>query len=267
MRVATVSFNPSWMATEANRARCSNIIESAASSGCDLVCFPESAFSGFAFEHDVAEVRESSSTLNDLSVSAVENGVGIIFGAFFKSGTESRVVHNSAIFINEHGDVVTEYQKIHLFSHGGENLTITAGKRPTIFSLGGHQAALAICYDLRFPAMFQGFSPDVDLVFVLANWPAQRVSHWRTLLAARAIETQAFVVGINRVGLDGRGQDHEESSGIYCPDGNCVKPELEVSNMGLKIFDIDLNVARAKKSTFPLAADRVTWLDYPAVKN
>ena len=77
-----------------------------------------------------------------------------------------------------------------------------------------------ICYDLRFPEVFRRVAKDVQAIFIIANWPSERKEHWRTLLKARAIENQCFVIGVNRTGKDGNGISYPGSSAIFGPLGN-----------------------------------------------
>ena len=97
--------------------------------------------------------------------------------------------------------VLAQYDKRHLFSYGGEDDHYTAGSERVVFRLGDWRINLQLCYDLRFPVWCRN-RDDYDLVLLVANWPARRIHHWSSLLEARAIENQAYVIGVNRVGSD-----------------------------------------------------------------
>ena len=100
---------------------------------------------------------------------------------------------------------IAKYSKMHPFSFAKEDQYFSAGNTRVIFHIEGIPASVFICYDLRFPEIFRDIAREVQAVFVLANWPSTRKDHWETLLKARAIENQCFVIGVNRTGKDGNG--------------------------------------------------------------
>jgi len=113
------------------------------------------------------------------------------------------------------------YDKRHLFALGKEHETYTAGDKRIIVELNGWKICPVICYDLRFPVWLRNVGGEYDLLLIVANWPERRALHWRTLIPARAIENQAYVVAVNRVGHDG---DEVYHSG----DSNCIDPNGKV---------------------------------------
>ncbi len=129
-------------------------------------------------------------------------------------------VYNCALLIRENGELEETYCKTHLFDLElgslkiKESASFTAGGELAIFKIQGWTFATAICYDLRFP-VFARNRGDYDVYLLVANWPAARQHHWNTLLAARAIENQCYVVAVNRVGEDGNGVVYGGGSGIY----------------------------------------------------
>ena len=122
------------------------------------------------------------------------------------------------------------YDKRHLFSLGNEHLRFTAGEKQLIITLKGWKIKPLVCYDLRFPVWAKNkYSSGVyeyDLIIYLANWPAARSHAWRSLLVARAIENQAYAIGVNRVGEDGNGTAHSGYSGVIEPKGEWISKEL-----------------------------------------
>ncbi len=101
------------------------------------------------------------------------------------------------------GKLVKTYRKIHPFSYSTEDKNYTKGEATVITKINDFSAGLSICYDLRFPELFRQYAKNkVDIIIVIANWPDTRIEHWRTLLKARAIENQCYVLGVNRVGND-----------------------------------------------------------------
>src|SRR5712691_10060990 len=127
---------------------------------------------------------------------------------------------NNAVVVRPDGHV-DRYAKIHPFSFAGENKEYTAGGRFLTVTLDDVRVSAFVCYDLRFADEFWGRALDTDLYVVSANWPSIRVEHWRALLRARAIENQAYVLGVNRVGRD-RELDYPGASALIDPVGVTV---------------------------------------------
>src|SRR5688500_3272116 len=118
------------------------------------------------------------------------------------------------------------YNKKHLFSMAGEDEVYFPGSEKLIVSWKGWKICPMICYDLRFPVWVRNVE-DYDLLLFVANWPERRINHWRKLLQARAIENQCFVIGVNRVGLDGNDINHTGNSMAIDPMGEIL---VEIEN-------------------------------------
>lgn len=143
--------------------------------------------------------------------------------------------------------------KIHPFSFSGEDKYYIAGINPVIFNIDDSPCSVFICYDLRFPEIFKKVAKNVQAIFVIANWPASRKEHWETLLKARAIENQCFVIGVNRIGVDGNGITYHGASNIFDPSGNNIlcgndKDEFLTG-------EINLKDAAEVRSKFPFLKD------------
>jgi predicted amidohydrolase len=127
-------------------------------------------------------------------------------------------VYNRGVFVCPSGEI-SYYDKRKSFGLGGEDKFYTAGKTETIIKYKDWKINLQICYDLRFPEIARNFEidqqPKYDLLLYVANWPVKRAEHWKTLLKARAIENQSYVIGVNRVGVD-------KNELIYSGDSTCV---------------------------------------------
>jgi predicted amidohydrolase len=115
------------------------------------------------------------------------------------------------------------YDKRHLFRYAKENSVYTAGKDKLVIDLKGWKIRPFICYDLRFPVWSANFNAEYDLGIYVANWPRARAEHWRALLAARAIENQIYVAGVNRVGIDGNGLEYDGGSTLHDPEGRVIE--------------------------------------------
>ena len=132
------------------------------------------------------------------------------------------------------------YEKRHVFSMGGEHEKITSGREKLTIDFMGWKIRPMICYDLRFPVWSKNYFSDkdgfeYDLAIYVANWPAVRSYPWKTLLLARAIENQAYVIGLNRVGTDGPGNNYSGDSMIIDPKGNLLKYGNEGEEEALSI--------------------------------
>ncbi|MFD2871542.1 amidohydrolase [Mucilaginibacter ximonensis] len=114
------------------------------------------------------------------------------------------------------------YDKRHLFALGKEHETYTPGTKRLVVELKGWKICPVICYDLRFPVWLRNVNAAYDLLLIVANWPEKRALHWRTLIPARAVENQCYVIGVNRVGHDGNEIYHSGDSTCVDPNGNTV---------------------------------------------
>jgi omega-amidase len=155
------------------------------------------------------------------------------------------------IFVTQKG-VLAHYDKRHLFAFGGENQRYCAGDDRVIIDYLGWRINLQICYDLRFPAWCRNRA-DYDLMLLVANWPAKRVHHWSSLLLARAIENQSWVIGVNRVGDDGNGLHYPGCSVVHDPMG--AKLAELGSEETYRIITLDLAQVEETRANFPFQQD------------
>ncbi len=159
---------------------------------------------------------------------------------------------NMALLVSPQG-AVTRYAKIHPFSYAGEHEHYAAGDRVVTAEVEGLRVTPFVCYDLRFPEPFRAAAADTDLYAVVANWPDERREHWRTLLRARAIENQAYVAGVNRVGDGGR-LHYAGDSAVLSPLGETL---TEGSDKEMVLFaDVDPGSVQKLRSRFPALNDR-----------
>ncbi len=146
---------------------------------------------------------------------------------------------NTLIWMRPDGSF-SYYKKRHVFSMGGEHKKITAGNEQLIVALRGWKIRLLICYDLRFPVWCKNYFDkdngfEYDLAIYVANWPAVRSYPWKALLLARAIENQAYVIGLNRVGISGTGNSYSGDSMIIDPKGIILKQGTEGVDEALSV--------------------------------
>ena len=145
------------------------------------------------------------------------------------------------------------YDKRHLFALGKEHQTYTAGNKKLIVELNGWKICPMICYDLRFPVWMRNVDEEYDLMLIVANWPERRIAHWRALIAARAIENQAYVIGVNRVGHDGNEVYHSGDSTCIDPNGNVVYYKRDEEDM--YTFTIIADEVKKTRRALPFLKD------------
>ena len=209
MRVALGQIDMVWEDKESSVLLAEKMIIEAKQSGADIIIFPEMSFTGFSMNlSKIGEYREESYTLNKMSEYAVRYNIAIGFG-WAQCFRDCDKGANMFTVVDRDGSIVSEYRKIHPFTYGGESDIYEGGSDIANFSFMGHRISLFICYDLRFPEIFQIASRKSDMFMVIANWPAVRREHWETLLRARAIENQSYVIGVNCFG----NRDNLEYSG------------------------------------------------------
>ncbi len=175
--------------------------------GTDIAVLPELFSTGFVRNHDRAESMAHDAwphAMTMLQQMTSDNNCAVA-GSMMYATPDSHSIFNRAFFI-EPGGECSVYDKRHLFAMGAEAEVFTGGHMPSpIIRFRGWNIALAICYDLRFPAWIRNNGLKYDLLLVPANWPDSRAFAWKLLLQARALENQAYVAGANRSGKDRMG--------------------------------------------------------------
>lgn len=221
MKVALIQFDAVWEAKKTNLERAASFVERAADENCDVAVFPEMFATGFSMNIPVIADEGYGETLSALSSAAGKNGVNLIAGFAMKAPAED-LARNMAVIYDRKGRPDATYTKIHSFPLSEESRHFIEGGETVIFDIDAMPSTVFICYDLRFPELFREVAARVQAVFVIANWPAERKEHWETLLKARAIENQCFVIGVNRTGVDGNGISYPGASLVIDPAGNVI---------------------------------------------
>jgi omega-amidase len=187
---------------DANFAKASVMLEQAvaAEPKPDLIILPEMWNTGYALDRiQYLADPQGERTRKFIGDFCRAHQVNVLAGSV--SEKKSDGVYNTAFVFNREGELAADYSKIHLFRLMDEEKHLIAGSRVGGFTLDGIQAGAMICYDIRFPEFARTLALDgAKILFVPAEWPNPRLHHWRTLLMARAIENQMFVVACNRVG-------------------------------------------------------------------
>lgn len=231
-----------------------------AGTGVDLVVLPELWPAGyFAFDR----YREVATPLDGplLGESGALAGLARRLSAVVHAGSvveagpgPEHPLHNTSAVFGPDGRRLAVYRKIHVFGYrSAEQELVAPGEEVATFELSGLRAGMATCYDLRFPELFRRLAGDVACYVVPASWPAARADHWTTLLRARAIEDQAYVVGCNAAGTD-HGVALAGRSAVVDPWGQVVA-EAGEGPCRLDVT-VDLDAVAAVRAEMPVLADR-----------
>ena len=251
MRIAAVQHDIVWEDRDANFARLAPWVAAAAGAGAELVLLTETFSTGFSMTPGIGE-PEGGPSARFLAGQAAEHGVWV-GGTCPEIAADGELPYNSFVLAGPDG-TTHRYRKLHPFTHAGEHERFRAGEKPTTVEIGGLRITPFICYDLRFANVFWDAAPATDVYLVPANWPSPRRHHWQTLLRARAIENQAYVVGVNRVGADGNSLEHLGDSRIISPMGELLATAAGVETMLLA--DVDAAEVATTREKFAFLPDR-----------
>ncbi len=207
LHVAAIQTNLFWEDSIANLAMLEEKIATI-SQPIDLIVLPEMFTTGFTMNPMTFSEPMNFTTFKWLKQMAAQSGAAITGSFAVKDGQR---YYNRLLFMLPDGSYMS-YDKRHLFRMGGEDKVYEAGQKKIIVSFKGFHICPLICYDLRFPVWSRNVNLEYDILIYVANWPAARRNVWNTLLKARAIENQCYVVGVNRIGEDGNGLPHAGDS-------------------------------------------------------
>ena len=251
MKVAAIQMDIAWHDRPANHLKARELATQAKKSGADLVILPEMFSTGFSMDTSITPEPLTGATPALLRSLARELEMAVIGG--FVLARENAGPQNVSLAVDRHGNDLSLYAKIHQIPILGEDAHYEPGDRPVPFDLKGFRAASLVCYDLRFPELFRALVEECGLILIIASWPAARQAHWDVLLRARALESQCFVVGVNRVG-EGGGNTFTGGSAIIDPLGEVLVHGGEKET--LIMADIDPAKVAEVRSTMPFLKDR-----------
>ncbi len=201
MKVVGLQTDLAWEDPEANRRDLEPRIRAAAADGAGLVVLPEMWPTGFSMAPERVGEDEGGPSERFMADLARSTGAALC-GSIARRAAEGARARNVCVVAQPDG-TLHHYAKIHPFRYGGEAAHYEGGTDLLTLDVAGVRTTPLVCYDLRFPELFALAALATDLFVVVANWPAPRAAHWRTLLVARAMESQAYVLGVNRVGAGG----------------------------------------------------------------
>jgi len=222
----------------------------------DLVVMPELWITG-AFDFDKMSQLDQDSVyevFREMSNISRSKGLYIHSGTHPLMGSLGKLTNTTVIF-DKNGSIISNYDKVHLFGFsGGEKLVFDAGNQVNVWNFDGITVGNSTCYDLRFPEIYiQQVLSGAEILIVSAGWPEKRIAHWNQLLVARAIESQAFVLGCNASGISASTRLGGNSMAIS-PNGDELTP---IHKDGIQQFRIDISHVIELRAEFPVLSDRV----------
>ncbi len=200
IKIAIIQASLEWENISANLAMFEKLMDSIPG-GTDLTVLPEMFTTGFTMNAAALAQNMDGGTVAWIREMSARRGMDITGSMIIKEGGN---FYNRLIWAGPGGKLHV-YDKKHLFRYAGEEKVYAPGNSNITVELKGWRFRPFICYDLRFPVWARNVNNDYHAALYVANWPESRSLHWKTLLRARAIENQCYVIGVNRVGLDGNG--------------------------------------------------------------
>lgn len=248
MKIALCQFHRKWEDKVYNLETAKRYIKEAKLQKCQLILFPEMSFTGFSMVIEKT-CDKFDETIKEISSLASRFNISIGFGWV---GMGKKKAQNHYGIINERGEMISDYVKIHPFSYSDENQYFESGEKLSVFPLHEFIVSTFICYDLRFPEIFQAVSKQAELIIVAANWPKKRGEHWKKLLVARAVENQSYIAAVNCVG--------EENGIFYSGDSCVINPDGKIMGKisgeeGLLMIELPKNTEKFR-AEFPVKRDR-----------
>lgn len=251
MQIYALQLDSIWEDKQANFAKVQALLSAAPPVAGSLIVLPEMFATGFSCELTVTAEAIAGETEIFLKTLAQQWQCVVLAGLVTKSADGQGL--NQALVISPDGNELARYTKIHPFSLGGESASHTPGKETLVFEWHGLKVAPLVCYDLRFPELARSaLKQGAEVLIYIAAWPARRIQHWLTLLQARAIENQAYVLGVNRCG--------QEPQYTYCGRSVLVDPHGVIvadASDGEKILKAEIHpdTVREWRRDFPAVAD------------
>ncbi len=221
LNIAYIQTDLRWEDKQANLANFSRLLEQVAA-GTDLILLPETFNTAFPVDPLKFAETPDGLTMQWMKAMAVEKHA-VVCGTFLLD--IDGAYHNSLVWMRPDGSF-ERYDKRHPFSIGGENQLVARGEKQLLVKLNGWRIRPMVCYDLRFPVWarnhYENGHYEYDLSLFLANFPDSRMVVWNTLLVARAIENQAYCIGVNRIGEDPHGLSYSGESQVLNARGEVI---------------------------------------------
>ncbi|WP_428910190.1 carbon-nitrogen family hydrolase [Niallia sp. Krafla_26] len=257
MKIACVQMDIAYGEPEINYTKIEKYIKEAAQQNADVIVFPEMWNTGYALrELDRLADENGSKTQQLLKQLSFKYSVNIVGGSV--ATKRDGKFFNTMYITDRQGNILSQYDKAHLFKLMDEHHYMEPGQRMNNFELDNIPCGGVICYDLRFPEWIrQHVLQSAKIMFIPAQWPTKRIDHWQVLLQARAIENQCFIVAVNRVGKDPN-NDFNGHSMVIAPWGEVLLSGQ--TDEGIYYTEIELMEVDEVRQTIPVFEDRRTDL-------
>jgi predicted amidohydrolase len=252
LRVTLVQADQKWENKIANFENYNRLLDGL---DTDLIVFPEMFQTGFSMNTaEMSEDINSSKSIEWLKKLALEKNCAVYTSLMINRDGK---VYNEGVFVQP-DQPISHYSKRKTFGLAGESEHFASGNDETIVDYKGWNIQLQICYDLRFPEIVRNRllpnqSPAYDVILYVANWPEKRSVHWNTLLCARAIENQSYVIGVNRVGKDEKGLIYRGDSKLVNALGE--EQKLEPKEECVKSFVLNKQELMNTRESLPFLKD------------
>jgi omega-amidase len=221
LTITTIQSNLFWEDNQANMQMLQQKIDSITDK-TEIVILPEMFTTGFSMQPELFAETMDGETVEWMKMVSNKNGIVLTGSVMIE---EDGKYFNRLIWILPNGQL-GYYDKRHLFAYGEEDKHYSSGNKRLIASVKGWKINLQVCYDLRFPVWARqqpkDGAPEYDVLIYVANWPERRSHAWKTLLCARAIENQCYVIGVNRVGDDAKNIHYSGNSLVIDPMGQVL---------------------------------------------
>ena len=252
MKIGCIQLNVGFGKVEENFERAESLITEAANKGAEIVVLPEMWNTGYALEK-LGELADSEGKRTKAFLQRLSSDLKIhIVGGSVATEKDGKF-YNTMYIYNKDGELVSEYNKVHLFRLMDEEKYLESGNEMNRFALGDIEAGGVICYDIRFPEWLRAHAlAGANVLFVSAQWPTPRIDHWKTLLQARAIENQCFIIAVNRISR--KVENFNGQSMIIEPWGEVLWTGGEDEE--LAIIDVDFSKVEEVRSRIPVYDDR-----------
>ncbi|MCX7862074.1 MAG: amidohydrolase [Bacteroidales bacterium] len=253
LTVSAVQMNIAWENYNDNFNKVVTLIKNLAQH-TNIIILPEMFLTGFSMNSKIA-IRQHHPYLQEIMLLANQYNVSVCGSLMIE---ENEKLYNRFVYFQPANQLFI-YNKRHLFRMANEHHTYTIGNKKTIIQEKGFHISPFICYDLRFPVWMRNVKNEYDVCIVVANWPHARIDAWHTLLKARAIENQCFVIGVNRIGTDGNNVFYSGGTVIYDFKGTIIA-KAQDNNEDIINATIYLQDLKEYRHSFPayLDADQFT---------
>ncbi len=246
LKITVIQPDIVWEDIHANLAKYSTMV--AKTEQTDLIILPEMFTTGFSMSPEKLKETVEGKSVNWMKKLAGDKNASVVGSLIIE---EKGKIFNRFVWVFPDGHIQT-YDKRHLFSMGEEHNHYAKGNEKLIVEYKGWKLCPLICYDLRFPVWSRN-TENYDVLIYVANWPAVRHHVWKSLLVARAIENQSYCIGVNRVGMDGKGIEYAGDSALISPRG--LSHFIGNSEL-IQTFEISFSEIQEFREKFPAYKDR-----------